>query len=188
MVEQHAKASFDSQKLQRLYASFNQFVAMHLQVAFDADPEQALATARDKRNQLLRSISEFEAQEQQLRSQLQASKQALAALDKLAPQMSLLDEESLEARYHELEEKLQQLSEAKAFIAAHGRTISELEKVAAVLDATQSSLMRWSSNTSKRTKHCSNSKRKFLHCRICLNAVTTLLIPTRWICSTKAVS
>ncbi|EGR4131952.1 chromosome partition protein MukB [Vibrio cholerae] len=135
VVEQHAKASFDSQKLQRLYASFNQFVAMHLQVAFDADPEQALANARDKRNQLLRSISEFEAQEQQLRSQLQASKQALAALDKLAPQMGLLDEETLEARYQELEEKLQQLTEAKAFIAAYGRTISELEKVAAVLDA-----------------------------------------------------
>ncbi len=71
---------------------------MHLQVAFDADHEQALVNARDKRNQLLRSISEFEAQEQQLRSQLQASKQALAALDKLAPQMSLLDEETLEAR------------------------------------------------------------------------------------------
>ncbi|MCV5753631.1 hypothetical protein OFN51_33055, partial [Escherichia coli] len=42
VVEKHAKAAFDSQKMQRLYQAFNQFVAKHIQVAFEADPEQAL--------------------------------------------------------------------------------------------------------------------------------------------------
>lgn len=41
-VEEHAKAAFDSQKLQRLYQSFNGFVSTHLAVAFDADPEVEL--------------------------------------------------------------------------------------------------------------------------------------------------
>lgn len=38
VVEDHAKASFDSQKLQRLYQSFNSFVATHMAVAFLPDP------------------------------------------------------------------------------------------------------------------------------------------------------
>ncbi|MEF1175064.1 chromosome partition protein MukB, partial [Vibrio sinaloensis] len=84
VVEKHAKAAFDSQKMQRLYQAFNQFVASHIQVAFEADPEQALATIRDKRNQIVRVLADLDAKEQQQRSQLQTSKQALSSLDKLA--------------------------------------------------------------------------------------------------------
>ncbi|MFA0026134.1 hypothetical protein AB4369_24865, partial [Vibrio sp. 10N.261.49.A5] len=67
VVENHAKAAFDSQKLNRLYQAFNSFVAKHLHVAFNADPEQALASIRDKRNQIVRSLAELDSKEQQQR-------------------------------------------------------------------------------------------------------------------------
>ncbi|MHA7228763.1 chromosome partition protein MukB [Vibrio campbellii] len=135
VVEKHAKAAFDSQKMQRLYQAFNQFVASHIQVAFEADPEQALATIRDKRNQIARVLADLDAKEQQQRSQLQNSKQALSSLDKLAPNMALIEDESLQARFDELEEKIAQLSEAKAFLTNHAKAVAELEKVAVALDA-----------------------------------------------------
>lgn len=135
VVEKHAKAAFDSQKMQRLYQAFNQFVASHIQVAFEADPEQALATIHDKRNQIARVLADLDAKEQQQRSQLQTSKQALSSLDKLAPNMALIEDESLQARFVELEEKIAQLSEAKAFLNNHAKAVAELEKVAVALDA-----------------------------------------------------
>lgn len=135
VVEEHAKAAFDSQKLQRLYNNFNQFVAQHLQVAFDADPEQALQQVRDKRNQLSRTLAELDGQEQQQRSQLQLSKQAISSLDKIAPNMLLLEDDSLQARFEEIEAKIAQLSEAKSFVAAHGKAIEQLEKIASALEA-----------------------------------------------------
>ena len=95
VVEEHATAAFDSQKLQRMYQAFNSFVAKHIQVAFEADPEQALATIRDKRNQLVRVLADLDAKEQQQRSQLLGSKQALASLDKIAPNMALIEDDAL---------------------------------------------------------------------------------------------
>ncbi|AXN31028.1 chromosome partition protein MukB [Vibrio coralliilyticus] len=135
VVEQHAKAAFDSQKLQRLYQAFNNFVAKHIQVAFEADPEQSLTVAREKRNQVSRVLADLDAKEQQQRSQLLASKQALSSLDKLAPMMALIEDDSLTLRFEELEEKIAQLSEAKAFLISHAKTVSELEKIASALEA-----------------------------------------------------
>lgn len=135
VVEQHAKAAFDSQKLQRLYQAFNNFVAKHIQVAFEADPEQSLTVAREKRNQVSRVLADLDAKEQQQRSQLLASKQALSSLDKLAPMMALIEDDSLTLRFEELEEKIAQLSETKAFLSSHAKTVSELEKIASALEA-----------------------------------------------------
>ncbi len=135
VVEEHAKAAFDSQKLQRLYQAFNGFVAKHIQVAFEADPEQALTTIRDKRNQLARTLADLDAKEQQQRSQLLGSKQALAALDKIAPNMALIEDDALEAQFEELEHNLAKLMEAKAFLTNHAKALTELEKIASALDA-----------------------------------------------------
>ncbi|MCG9678461.1 chromosome partition protein MukB [Vibrio sp. Isolate24] len=135
VVEQHAKAAFDSQKLQRLYQAFNNFVAKHIQVAFEADPEQALMIVRDKRTQVSRVLADLDAKEQQQRSQLLASKQALSSLDKLVPMMALIEDDSLTLRFEELEEKIAQLSEAKAFLSSHAKTVAELEKIASALEA-----------------------------------------------------
>ena len=117
VVEQHAKAAFDSQKLQRLYQTFNQFVAQHIQVAFESDPEQALAAVRDKRNQIVRDLTDLDAKVQQNSAQLVSSKQALTLLDKLAPVMVLIEDESLALRFEDLEEKMAQLADAKSFFS-----------------------------------------------------------------------
>ncbi|EEX91849.1 cell division protein MukB [Vibrio orientalis CIP 102891 = ATCC 33934] len=135
VVEQHAKAAFDSQKLQRLYQAFNNFVAKHIQVAFESDPEQALVGVREKRNQAARLLAELDAKEQQQRSQLQVSKQALSALDKIAPNMALIEDDALAAQFEELEQNIDKLTEAKAFVANHGKALSELEKIVSALDA-----------------------------------------------------
>ncbi|MDN3683601.1 hypothetical protein QW180_03295 [Vibrio sinaloensis] len=99
------KRRLTRKKQQRLYQAFNNFVAQHIQVAFDSDPEQALLGLREKRNQAVRLLAELDAKEQQQRSQLTTSKQALAALDKLAPHMTLIEDDTLQARFEELEEK-----------------------------------------------------------------------------------
>lgn len=135
VVEQHAKAAFDSQKLQRLYQAFNRFVAQHIQVAFEPDPEQALVIMRDKRNQIIRELADLDAKEQQHRAQLASSKQALTLLDKLAPVMLLMEDESLTERFEDVENKIVQLLEAKDFLARHEKSIIELEKVVSALDA-----------------------------------------------------
>ncbi|ARO97997.1 Chromosome partition protein MukB [Vibrio alginolyticus] len=135
VVEKHAKAAFDSQKMQRLYQAFNLFVSNHIQVAFDADPEQALATIRDKRNQIARVLADLDAKEQQQRSQLQTNKQALSSLDKLASHMVLVEDESLQARFDELEEKIAQLAEAKNFLSNHAKAVAQLENIVSALDA-----------------------------------------------------
>ncbi|WP_434996679.1 chromosome partition protein MukB [Vibrio scophthalmi] len=134
VVEHHAKAAFDSQKLQRLYQAFNNFVAKHIQVAFQADPEKALLAVREKRSQAARILSDLDSKEQQQRSQLLASKQAVSLLDKLAPIMRFIEDETLEARFAEVEEKLAQVSQAKGFLSLHAKAVSELESVISALD------------------------------------------------------
>ncbi|ANU35933.1 Chromosome partition protein MukB [Vibrio scophthalmi] len=134
VVENHAKAAFDSQKLQRLYQAFNNFVAKHIQVAFQADPEKALLAVREKRSQAARILSDLDSKEQQQRTQLMASKQAVSLLDKLAPIMRFIEDETLEARFAEVEEKLAQVSQAKGFLSLHAKAVSELESVISALD------------------------------------------------------
>ncbi|NAW68436.1 chromosome partition protein MukB [Vibrio sp. V27_P1S3P104] len=134
IVEVHAKSAFDSQKLQRLYSSFNLFVAEHLQCAFEDDPEQALLMAREKRNQVLRQLTELENQELQQRSQRQLSKQALSTLDSIAPNWRLLAENTLQERLTVLNDKLEHLSQAKVFLAQHRQTVEQLQALASALE------------------------------------------------------
>src|SRR5690606_32330042 len=44
-------------------------------------------------------------------------------------------DDSLQARFDEIEAKIAQLSEAKSFLAAHGKAIEQLEKIASALEA-----------------------------------------------------
>ncbi|WP_117233228.1 chromosome partition protein MukB [Vibrio maerlii] len=135
VVEKHAKASFDAQKLQRIYANFNDFVAKHIHVAFNADPEAAITELREKRSHAQRQSAELEAKEQQQRSQIQMSKQALAQLGKLAPLMRYLEDDTLEARYEELEGKLSKLNDAKSYVSQHQKALDKLEGMVNALEA-----------------------------------------------------
>ncbi|MCK6261953.1 chromosome partition protein MukB [Vibrio sp. ZSDE26] len=135
VVENHAKAAFDSQKLARLYQSFNRFVASHIQVAFESDPELELNKQRDTDSKIARALSELASSEQQTSAQRQASKQALTVLDKLAPMIALIEETDLDARYHDLTEKVSTISQAKTFLSTHGKDVQALAKVMTALDS-----------------------------------------------------
>ncbi|QUJ66260.1 chromosome partition protein MukB [Photobacterium sp. GJ3] len=134
IVEDHAKASFDAQKLQRLYQSFNAFVASHLAVAFEPDPEEAIRIAREKRSQVQRQLNDTEATEQQQRSQLTAAREGLSLLSKLQPVVSILEDETLAARLEEVEQQLNQIDDARQYLDRFGKALDELEGLVSALD------------------------------------------------------
>ncbi|PMN88073.1 chromosome partition protein MukB [Enterovibrio norvegicus] len=135
LVEGYAKASFDSQKLQRLTQSFNQFVSAHLNVAFNEDPEAALKVQREKRSSIQRQLGQLRENEQQVRSQLTGSKEAMGLLNKLQHVVNALEDETLEARLEEIESRLSMADEARHFVREHGKALAELEGLASTLDA-----------------------------------------------------
>ncbi len=134
VVELHAKAAFDSQKLQRLYQAFNQFVAEHIQVAFAPDPEAALASVKEKRNQLSTQLALAEEKLQQHRSQSSHAKQALALLDKIAPHINLLEDETLQARFEQAEQQIELLSQERRWLTQHQKSLAQLEPMVGSLD------------------------------------------------------
>lgn len=133
-VEEHAKAAFDSQKLQRLYQSFNGFVSTHLAVAFDADPEVELKKAREQLSQASRQLNELVATEQQHKSQMVASKEALSQLAKIAPHINVLEDETITERFEEISVQVEQVSEAESFLRQNGKAIAELESLQRALE------------------------------------------------------
>lgn len=135
LVENYAKASFDAQKLQRLTQSFNHFVSNHMNVAFNEDPEAALKTLREQRNSVQRQLAQLRESEQQVRSQLSGSKEAIALLNKLQHVVNALEDETLEARLEEVESRLSQADEARHFTREHGKALAELENLVSTLDA-----------------------------------------------------
>ncbi|MCY9845101.1 chromosome partition protein MukB [Vibrio caribbeanicus] len=135
VVEQHAKSSFDVQKLNRLYQTFNQFVTEHIQVAFDSDPEQALSQVREKHGQQSRLLADLELRAQQHKSQLHVARQGLTVLDKIAPHIGLIEETNLSEQFARLEQNLTHLTEAKVFLETYGDSINSLEVIVDALNA-----------------------------------------------------
>ncbi|OBT15947.1 cell division protein MukB [Vibrio sp. UCD-FRSSP16_10] len=135
LVEDYAKASFDAQKAQRLYQSFNDFVANHAQVAFEDDPEQSIHSLRSQRNTLIEQLSKLQSAENEHKQALAKGKKALFALDKISPSLHLLEDVTLAERVAEVEAKLQELNESKRYLERFGKTLQQLEPIANALDA-----------------------------------------------------
>ncbi len=133
-VELHAKASFDAQKLQRVFQAFNDFVAKHLQHAFDADPEQALLEQRDQLNKSTRLSNELRQKDQQQNSQLSSCKQAIVLLDKLTLLTSSVFDDTLEMRYEEVQISIDSLNEAKRFLSQHSDALNKLSSLVNALE------------------------------------------------------
>lgn len=188
VVEAHAKAAFDSQKLQRLYRSFNDFVAQHLQVAFESDPEQALSQARDALNHLARQLVELEHQQQQQTSRRQLSKQALALLENIAPHLRLLSESGLTQRAADIDAKLAQLVEAKAWLHAHGKTVEQLAPIASALEVDPEQFEVLEQQYLAADRGLQQLKTQILPSLIWLNVATILLTQIRWIFSIKVAN
>ncbi|PMO29470.1 chromosome partition protein MukB [Vibrio breoganii] len=135
LIEDYAKASFDAQKAQRLYQAYNDFVAHHAQVAFEDDPEQSISTLRSQRSALIEKLSALQSAEAEHKAALAKAKKALSALDKIAPSLHLLEDESLSERLEEVEQKLELLSESKRYLDQFGQTLQKLEPIASSLEA-----------------------------------------------------
>ncbi len=134
-VEEYAKISFDTQKMQRLVQSFNQFLSSHIGVAFKDDPEAALKVLRDERNALARQKGLQKENEQQMRSQFNASKEGIALLNKLQHSVGILSDDTLEARLEEMKARCAHSDDAVHFIREHGKALSELASLQGALEA-----------------------------------------------------
>ncbi len=135
VLEDHAKAAFDSQKLQRLYQSFSQFVSQHIQQAYESDPEQAIAQLTAKLNETERALEKIESDTTQHKAILAVSKQALKLLDQIAPLIHYLNDDSLTEKQQQIEQQLQQVAQSRAYINRNQSSIEELQHYLTVLEA-----------------------------------------------------
>lgn len=135
VLESFAKLAFDSQKLQRLYQAFSQFVARYLQVAFEPDPELALKRIKERSTLIRRELDEFDSENHKLRTVLSASKHSIMQLEKLAPFISYLTDTTLDKKSDELAQQRVKIVESKRYVELHGKAINELSDYLAVLDS-----------------------------------------------------
>lgn len=133
--ESYAKASFDAQKQQRLYQSFNQFVSKHIQIAFIADPEAQIKTARDALSQNQAQVSKISEQIEQIRSQISSTQQGLNQLGQLASLIHLVEDDTIGARLDELNEKLAEYETYQVYLQNHQRQLEKLAPIVQALDA-----------------------------------------------------
>ncbi len=134
IVEQYAKAAFDAQKAQRLYHSFSQFVSLHISVAFNHDPEQALKVINLENSRAIKELNDLEQQEQHYKSQITTSKQAISQLDKFSPMFRFYEDGTLQERCDDLEDKLVQLATQKQFASLNKKAIDELQGISGALE------------------------------------------------------
>ncbi|OOF24637.1 cell division protein MukB [Salinivibrio sp. IB574] len=135
LVEDYAKASFDVQKQQRLSQAFSHFIAEHLTVAFEADPELAIKQRRDKRSAIQRQLADAKAQQQQTDEAIKRTQHALQILDKLRYCAGALAESDLDSQIDAMQQRVEAAKQASAFIKQHGDTLTELEARLSTLDA-----------------------------------------------------
>ncbi|MCX8957399.1 chromosome partition protein MukB [Erwinia psidii] len=135
LAERYATLSFDVQKTQRLHQSFSRFIGSHLGVAFEPDPEAQIRTLSSRRGELERQLTAHENENQQQRQQFEQAKEGVAQLNRLMPRVSLLMDETLQDRYEEILERLDEAQEAARFLQQHGNHLAKLEPLVAVLQS-----------------------------------------------------
>jgi len=133
VVENYAKASFEVQKLARLYEGFNQFIEKHIGVAFQPDPELALNECSKNINTVAQALSLLDEKDAQLKSAASQSKQAISLLDAILPVLRFVQDDSITLSIEELEQKLAELDKSKLFVSRHKKAINELKNYTAVL-------------------------------------------------------
>jgi chromosome partition protein MukB len=133
-AEDYAKSAFDAQKLQRCYQVFNQFVAQHIQVAFAANPEAALALVRQELNQVTRQLAKLNEQQAEIKLRGTLAKQGLALIEKIQPVIYLLEDVTLDDRFDEVVEKLEKINQSEQFLAQYGGTLQQLAPLVATLE------------------------------------------------------
>ncbi|WP_127957985.1 chromosome partition protein MukB [Serratia microhaemolytica] len=135
LAERYATLSFDVQKIQRAHQAFSRFIGSHLAVAFEDDPEQQIRQLNQQRSEIERALNNHELQNQQQQQQYERAKEGIAALNRLIPLVPLLCDDTLPDRYEEIQAEMEEAQEAAHYIQQHGRSLSELEPLLAVLQS-----------------------------------------------------
>ncbi len=133
LSERYASLSFDIQKIQRTYQAVSRFIATHLAVAFDADPESEIRHLNSRYNETERALNAHTAQNQQQRQQLEHTREGLQILDRLIPQVPLLNEKNLTDTVAQAHQELKQAQDAEGYMRQHGAALAKLEPLLAVL-------------------------------------------------------
>ncbi|MDX7991442.1 chromosome partition protein MukB [Xenorhabdus littoralis] len=135
LAERYATLSFDVQKIQRAHQAFSRFVGKHLSVAFDDDPEAEIRSLNQRRTELERELSQFEARTQQHNQKLVLVKESLSVLNRLIPQIMILLDETLIDRVETVREEMSEAQEAARFLQQHGNALTRLEPLVSVLQS-----------------------------------------------------
>lgn len=133
VVENHAKAAFDSQKLLRLYQRFVQFASSYLEHAFENDPEKEIELAKKRIAKTQEQLEQVRTENDQQKFQIANSKQAIALLDRLAPLVDYLGQDTLLEQRTEVERILTHIETEKRFIREHKVAIEQLDRYLPVL-------------------------------------------------------
>ncbi len=135
LATRYATLSFDVQKIQRLHQSFSRFIGGHIGVAFEPDPEAEIQRLNSRRNELERALASHESENQQQRQQYDQAREGVAQLNRLLPRVSLLLDVTLQDRYEEILERLDEAQEAARFVQQHGAQLIQLEPLLSVLQS-----------------------------------------------------
>lgn len=133
--EEYASLAFEVQKVQRLAENFSQFVGLHLALAFQPNPEDALQEIQTQKTEIERRLNEQQNQQSQWQQALQQAKKQAATLSKLMPQLDLLQEEDLEEQCDFCRAELETAQEDESFIQQHRHTMEKLIPMVNVLRA-----------------------------------------------------
>src|SRR5690606_16416033 len=113
----------------------SRFIGGHIGVAFENDPEAEIRQLTSRRGELERAISAHENDNQQSRMQFEQAKEGVAALNRLLPRISLLEDDTLADRVDEIRERLDEAEEAARFIQQFGNQLAKLEPMVSVLQS-----------------------------------------------------
>jgi chromosome partition protein MukB len=127
LIDAYATAAFEQQKHSRTYHHFSQFIAEHLNVAFEADPEAELELLQAKARELQSRQAERQQQEAQYRSAQEMARGALALLQRVRPVLHLLHTGAGDDRLATARAELEALQQAEQFLRQKGQALSALE-------------------------------------------------------------
>lgn len=127
LIDVYATAAFEQQKHSRTYHHFSQFIAEHLNVAFEADPEAELELLQAQVRELQSRQQERQQQDAQYRAAQESSRAALALLQRLRPLWHLAQADAGAERLSAARAELEALQQAEQFLRQKGQALSALE-------------------------------------------------------------
>lgn len=127
IVETYAKLAFEQQKQNRLYHHLSQFMTEHLHVAFEDDPEAALAVLQTEIRQAENNLQQQQQNEHQYRQRVTVLQQQQQLVARLQSQFNLLFDNSLNDRLQQAEAEFAACQSAQQFLNQHDKACRKLE-------------------------------------------------------------